>query len=189
MRRGARRVVGGAGLAVALAAASCSSPGRLSRQEFTEQANTICTESNTRIGSITAPDPADPELVADAISQIVGVQRTALEELSDLRPPENLEPQVDQWLELLGQVLDDEEDVAAAVREGDPAAADAANAEAATSNAEAEAIATELDLDACTVAGTAQPPPLPPDTGVPPSDPNASTTTTTTVTTTTSTPL
>jgi ABC-type enterochelin transport system substrate-binding protein len=178
MRRGARHVVGGAGLIAALAVASCSSPGPLTRQEFTEEANAICTESNTRIASVAAPDPADPELVADTIDQIVAAQRGALEDLDDLRTPEALESQVDQWLELLARVLDDEEAVAAAVRNGDPAAADAANADAVTTNAEAEAIATELGLDACTVAGTAPPPPATdvPATDVSPADPSVSTT-------------
>jgi hypothetical protein len=163
-------------LVVVLTAIACSSPGRLTRQEFIDQANTICTDSNGQIAVIAAPDPADPELVADAVSQIVAVQRTAVQDLDDLRPPESIEPEVDEWLGLLSDVLDDEEQVAAAVRDGDPAAADAANADAAATNTEAEAIATDLGLDSCTVAGTAPPlPPAPPDTGAPTTDPAGTT--------------
>jgi ABC-type enterochelin transport system substrate-binding protein len=158
-----------AAVVVALGAASCSSPGRLTRAEFTDQANTVCTDSSARIATIAAPDPADADAVADAISQVVVIQRAALEDLDGLRPPEGLEPQVGEWLDLLGEVLDDEEAVAAAVSDGDPATADAANAAAAETNIRAEAAAAELGLDACTVAGTA-PPQLPPDTGVPGTD-------------------
>jgi hypothetical protein len=163
-------------LVVVLTAIACSGPGRLTREEFIGQANAICTDSNARIAAIAPPDPAEPELVADAVSQIVAVQRMALQDLADLRPPESIEQEVDEWLGLLGAVLDDEEQVATAVRDGDPAAADAANADAAATNTDAEAIATDLGLDSCTVAGTAPPlTPAPPDTGVPATDPAATT--------------
>jgi hypothetical protein len=169
-------------LVVVLAAIACSGPGRLTPQEFLDQANTICTDSNAQIAAIAAPDPAAPDLVADAVSQIVGVQRTAVDDLDDLRPPESIERDVDEWLGLLNDVLDDEEQVAAAVRDGDLAAAEAANADAAATNTEAEAIATDLGVDSCTVAGTSPPlPPAPLDTGVPTTDPA--------VTTSSSTPL
>ncbi|MGH9026244.1 MAG: hypothetical protein ACRDWD_09045 [Acidimicrobiia bacterium] len=178
-----------AALVVAVSAAACSSPGRQSREGFTDEASGICTDANARIGAIAAPDPADPELVANAVSQIIAVQRTAVDDLDNLRPPEGVEPQVDAWLDHLNDVLDEEENVAEAVRAGDPDAATEANAAAAAANTEAEALATELELTACTMAGSMPAiPPVPPGTGVPATDPGLSTSSTSATTPTSSTP-
>lgn len=175
-----------AALVAVVAAAACSSPGRQTRQEFIDEANGICTEANGRVAAVAAPDPAAPELVANAISQIVAIQRGALDDLDGLRPPEGIEPHVEEWLDDLGDVLEEEENVAGAVRDGDPDAVAEANEAAAEANTAAEELATDLGLTACTVAGTL-PPPLPPGTDVPATDPNASTTTTAPLTPTTST--
>jgi hypothetical protein len=178
-----------AALVAVVAAAACSSTGRQTRQEFVDEANGICTEANARVTAVAAPDPADPELVANAISQIVAIQRAALDDLEGLRPPEGIEPHVDEWLDDLADVLDDEEKVADAVRDGDPDAAAEANAAAAETNAAAEELATDLGLTACTVAAPV-PPLVPPGSDVPATDPGASTTTTAPgAPTTTSTPL
>jgi hypothetical protein len=171
----------GAVLLVALVVASCSSPGRLTRQELTEQVNAICTTANEELAGIEPPDPSDPALAADAVARVIAVQREEVDDLDDLRPPEVAEADYDRWLGLLGDVLEQAGQLEQALRDGDPTAADEANATGTQANTEAEGVAAELGFDACTVSAAPAPPetPLATDPGA---DPSASSSTTTTTT-------
>lgn len=137
----------------ALAASACGGGSdELTKSEFRREANRICRASAARIRAVESPDPADPDDIARAGRRIVAIQRRALEELRDLKPPKDAQERVTKWLALVDQTLDQATASVRAQREGDTAAAVTANSHGATLDARADEIAAGYGLTACGAA-------------------------------------
>lgn len=126
--------------------------GELTKSEFRRETNRICRASAARIRALESPDPADPEAISRAGRRIVAIQRRALEELRDLKPPKESAEEITKWLALVDQTLDQATASVRAQEEGDTEAAVTANGHGATLDARADEIATRYGLSACGAA-------------------------------------
>ena len=139
-------------LAIVVTVTGCDrgAGGPLSKGEFIRKASSICQKANAQALAIRPPSLADPAAVEQAIGQIVIIQRDALDKLTDLNPPTQDEPGVEDWLHLVDKSLDRMERVRDAVRDGDQGALQDANAEALSFSDEAEQFATAYGITDCT---------------------------------------
>jgi hypothetical protein len=137
------------GLVTALSCRGGGGEERLTREEFVDEAGAICRASGRQVGGVEPPSLADPAAVERAIGEAVAIQRRALRELRRLDPPAADEVGVEQWLDDVAATLDQMEAVAAAVRDGDRAALEKANARGAELDDVAEEFAVAYGLEAC----------------------------------------
>jgi hypothetical protein len=108
-----RRVASIVALA-ALAAGGCGEGDRLSRQEFVRQATAICTPVKRQLEALPRPQSL-PELETYA-QEAKELTEDGVEQLQELRPPEELEEPYDRYLaraERVVELLDELEDAAA----------------------------------------------------------------------------
>jgi hypothetical protein len=142
-------------LAVAAALAGCAGGAeggeRLSRDEFVEQATSICTRVEERVSTLERPGSV--EEVEGYAREARAITQEGIADLRELRPPGELEDAFERYLqqgddvvELLGEL----EDAAAA---GDAAEAQRVSGEIAEA-ADAEAAAQAAGIPACEESGT-----------------------------------
>lgn len=131
--------------------AGCQEP-EPTRPEFVNQLDSICARANESVTAVAAPDAADRAAVADAIDEIVEIQRAELESIHDLVPPRDDRDLVRQWLENVRTALDDSAAAADALRAGDLATARSAADEASRSAVSADEQARALGATTCAVA-------------------------------------
>jgi hypothetical protein len=162
-------------LACVLALSACDDGGGTTRVDFVRQANAVCRTNARQIAVLEIPGRADVGSMPRAASEVVAVQRRSLDRLRDLEPPKQDREQVEKWIALVDQTLDQAELSANSQRDGDIQRAIAANANGASLDRRADAIAKRYGMTACVRAAT--PPPEP-----------AATTSSTTGTTSTTTP-
>ncbi|MGH9181392.1 MAG: hypothetical protein ACRDY5_06720, partial [Acidimicrobiales bacterium] len=102
---------------------------RLTRAEFLKQANAICKKGDARIDkeAENIDDEADTEEVAAFIEDTVLPEtRAQVDDVDDLKPPENLADDVDEALAATRRALDKvEDDPEGAIEDGEEIFADA----------------------------------------------------------------
>jgi hypothetical protein len=103
-------------LAVAvLVVAACGGSSRLSRSEFVQRANAVCTKYEQKVTRAMAGiNPGDQTQLASAIGKALPVIREGNDELRALKPPEDLQQRFDRWL----RIADDEVAAATELRDG-----------------------------------------------------------------------
>lgn len=138
--------------AVALSGCRAEDEGRLSKDEFLRRANAICKQSSAATAAIAPPSLADPVAVERAIGEVVRIQRRALRNLRKLEPPARDEPGVEEWLHNIELTVDQMDAVRAALRDGDLAAVNAANAKGDERNEAAEEFADAYGLTPCSTS-------------------------------------
>jgi hypothetical protein len=146
------RAVALIGLVVSLAACSGvngGGDGRLSRDEFVEEANEICAASSAQIAQIGAPSLADPVAVEHAVAQTVSIQEHAYRELRALEGPRRDQPGVKAWLENVEAAIEQMEAVRQGLADGNQAAIDEATQKGASFTADAEEFADAYGLNEC----------------------------------------
>ena len=144
-----------AGAAAALVACGGSrGQVEVSHAEFARAAQETCAASARAVSDIAAPDPSDPAAMATAIEQVVALQRDALADLASMPSPTGARDEVDRWLALVAQVLEETDTAVEAWRGGDVQAAGAAVARANERNAAAEDLARRLGVPNCASAPT-----------------------------------
>lgn len=148
---------GTAALAVVCAIAASCDDGELSRSEYVQRANAICTTANAKIVAIPPPDATDAQAVARTVDELVKVQRAEVAKLEAVSPDRDGRDLVREWLEFVRTAIDRTADSGAALRRGDRTAFDAAVQAAAAANADADQRAARLGVTKC----TAPPPPAP----------------------------
>jgi hypothetical protein len=124
----------------------------LSPDEFVEEANAICRESQAEADAIPAPSLADPVAVEAAIDRSVAIQRRALRRLRALEPPERDVPGIENWLDLTADAIDQMEKVGDGVANGDRDAITEAIEEGDVLVSDAEEFAAAYGLTACSTA-------------------------------------
>jgi hypothetical protein len=129
--------------------------GAPSRQEFVNEAERICRETEKEIEKI-AESADSPEDVADTIDKVIEESRQAADELADLERPEGeAGATATQFAEGFKQELNDKlvpalEDLKRALQEKDPKAVQKAAAELQKLEAtESDRAARELGANAC----------------------------------------
>jgi prophage DNA circulation protein len=137
-------------LVVALAAAACGeSKGgdRLSKEDYVRQADAICTTYEKRLDAL--PEPKTIDEVETLATKAKPIAEDGQAALRRLRPPVELEEDVDAWLELNQANVDAIDDLGAAAADSDEAEAQAVSKRAVENERKADALAERLGLVAC----------------------------------------
>ena len=102
-------------------AGGCDGGERLSKAEYTKQADAICAKYDEQLESVERElGRADsPEDAAQAIDRGIPIVKEGVAELRKLEPPEELEGDVDRWLELNEESTRSLEELRDAARNGD----------------------------------------------------------------------
>ena len=118
-----------------------AAPALLTRDEYIAQADAVCAEANSAVGSL---DPADPQATADEFEITSG-------ELAQLRQlePEKKDATLKQFLSRLTAVVKALESKATALERGDTVTADEAQVDIDTNEAEARELGTEYGFSDC----------------------------------------
>jgi hypothetical protein len=136
---------------LALLASACGGSDRLTKSEFSSQADAICAKYEQKIRSAMQGVPAGNETqLASAIERVLPVIRTGNDELRDLKPPKNLQDRFDRWM----QIGDDEVTAAQklhnALRDGDRQGVQSSFADLQKADAQQDRLAREeLGLNGC----------------------------------------
>jgi hypothetical protein len=154
--------------------AACNGSSGTTKAEYRRRANAVCRAGAKDIAALRIPGRADVESMPQTATQVVAVQRHALDRLRAIRPPKADRDEIARWIALVDQTIDQAEVSAQSQRDGDIDRALTANVNGTALDQRADELAEAYGLDSCTRAAT--PPPEP-----------ASTSTTTRASTTTST--
>jgi hypothetical protein len=145
-----------AGLALALVAATTGcgeSKGgeRLTKEEYVRQADAICAKFERELDAL--PEPTTIEEVGRLADQAKPIAREGQAALKRLRPPLDLEEDVDAWLERNQENVDAIDDLRAAADDADEAAARAVSQRAVENERKADALAKRIGLVDCASEG------------------------------------
>ncbi|MGH3040897.1 MAG: hypothetical protein ACRDNG_04005 [Gaiellaceae bacterium] len=148
------RVVGLAALAAVALAAGCGGGGdgggggeRLTAEEFVQQADAICEDTNQQLDELNEPENVDD--LAALAAEAVSINEQSVDALRELNPPEELQGQFDRALELLDQQNALGRELVTAAEDGDQAKIQEIVAQGEPLQTEARGIAGELGLTKC----------------------------------------
>jgi len=140
-------------VAVALTSAGCGeSKGgdRLSKEDYVRRADAICTAHEKRLDALAEPKTIEEvETLAERAKPIAEDGQAALRRL---RPPLDLQEDVDAWLALNQVNVDAIDDLRAAAADADEAGAQAVSRRAVENEQKADALAKRIGLVACAAA-------------------------------------
>ena len=140
--------------AVAVGAAGCGeSKGsdRLSKEDYLKRADAVCTAYDHRLEEL--PEPKAIEGVVTLADEAKPVAERGLAELRKLRPPADLQEDVDAWLALNQANVDAIDDLREAAAASDEAAARAVSQRAVENERKADAVAKRIGLEECAAPG------------------------------------
>lgn len=143
MRRGLI-VLAAAGAA---ALAGCGGEDRLSREEFQEQGNSICSKYEQEIDEIGTP--ASVEEIPAYVDKAIPIVEREIDEMRELNPPEEDQETFDELIEEAENVVEAGRELGAAAEENDEAAIEQALNEGNAASDRADEHAQELGLTAC----------------------------------------
>jgi hypothetical protein len=83
-------------LAFVLVVAACGGGSRLSKSEFDARANAICKKYTDKIHAV--PTPKSIEDVPAYVTRVKPFIERGVDEIANLKPPQNLQDTYDQWL-------------------------------------------------------------------------------------------
>ena len=135
-------------LAVGATASACGGgDDRLSQEEFRQQANAICAKYDAKIQALGSP--ASPSEIPDFVRRGIPLLRQGIAELRALKPPAELEGDVDRMLDETAKAIPAAQSLVDAAEKGDAAAVQKAIAEAQAASDASDRLATDLELDKC----------------------------------------
>ena len=143
MRGALAALVGG----LALIAAACGGGDRLSRAEFTSQANAICGKYEKQLNAVAVPTTL--EEVPESVDQALAILDKEVDEFSDLKPPEALQEDFDELIDQSNKTRAAAEDLAEAAKANDQDAVQQALDEGNAATRSADRIAGRLGLESC----------------------------------------
>jgi hypothetical protein len=140
---------------LALAVSACGGSDRLTKSEFSSQADAICAKYEQKIRSAMQGVPAGDEAqLAGAIERVLPMIRTGNDELRELKPPENLQKRYDRWLQIGGDEVTAAQKLHDALRAGDRQGVQSAFTDLQKADARQDRLAREeLGLDGCASGG------------------------------------
>jgi hypothetical protein len=145
--------------ALSVCLTACGSDGgRLSAHEFTRRATRSCAWADRHASALLIP-PIDDHRSVRALTRLVDIERHALNELQDLRPPKHLTARVDEWLATIDQLVVEAEFLRHSLRHRDHRVAEAVAVRAARLALRAQVLAGALGVRGCTMP---TPPPVDP---------------------------
>ena len=131
--------------------AACGGEDRLSREEYLEQADATCRKYEERLKPLEdkLQQTDSTEEAAAVIDDAVPVVREGVDELKKLKPPEELEGQVDEWLKLNEENTKTLEQLGDAAEAGDEARIGELAQEAEANEQRGDDLAREIGLKDC----------------------------------------
>ena len=120
---------------------------RLTAEEFVQQADAICADTNQQLDELNEPENVDD--LAALAAEAVSISEQSVDALRELRPPEELQGQFDRALELLDQQNALGRELVTAAEDGDQEQIQAIVAEGEPIQTEAREIAGDLGLTEC----------------------------------------
>jgi hypothetical protein len=132
---------------LALVAGCGGGEKRLSKDEYTDRADTICRTYNQRLRALGRP--RNFEAIPKYVDRALPVARKGNGELRDLKPPKDEETKSREWLDQNQAVVAAMERLRDAAKKKDQAEVQAALSEASTANRAASRLARELGLQVC----------------------------------------
>jgi hypothetical protein len=131
-----------------LALAACSGgDGRLSKAEYTQQADAICTKYDAELAKLPAPQTIDALATMAVQAKTIAAEGAA--KLRALEPPKELEKEADAWLALNDENVKDIESMRAAAAAGNRVKVQEIARDAQRNEAKADELARKLGLKAC----------------------------------------
>jgi hypothetical protein len=147
-----RRLAPLATLALVLAGPGCGEKP-LSKSEFIARADGICQEYDKKLEAL--PDPKSIEDIGKLADRVVPIVDDGIGELKALKPPDSLKDQVDRWIQLNEQDLEDFENLRDAAKKGDVARTQTLAGEITRHEHETDAAARKIGLSECGNSATA----------------------------------
>jgi len=147
MRAGAVSLLG----VLLLLVAGCGGGGgggdRLTKAEFQQQANAICDKYEKQLQAISPPTSLDE--IPDTVDQALEILDKEIGEISDLKPPEELQSQFDELIAQSDKTKQAANDLSAAAKANDKEAVQKALSEGNAASDKADQLAGQLGLDSC----------------------------------------
>ena len=143
-------------LAVAVVAVTgCGGGDRLSREEYARQADEICRKYEAELHEVEQElvRAESPDDVAAAIDRGIPVVERGVADLRALEPPEELQDDVERWLELNEENAKTLERLRDAAHENDAAELQRVATEADENERRADELARKIGLDDCAEDG------------------------------------
>jgi hypothetical protein len=147
-------------VAVAIGAAACGSDGdgdsdevgALSKSEFTDQANDLCSKAaGDRESALAGSDASQSGAEqAEQLSNVIDIDEKLLADVDDLVPPESEQATVTKLLDQWRDRIDLEEQLRTATADDDSVQVSQLDAQVQQVDDQANTIADELELDDCT---------------------------------------
>jgi hypothetical protein len=134
-------------LAVVLLAACSGGSGRLSREEYSKQADAICTKYNAKLKALARPTSINA--LPAYVDQALPLARKGDDELRALKPPKDEEQTAKEWLDQNDSVVGSMERLRDAATKGDRTGIQTALNEATSANRTANGLARRLGLTVC----------------------------------------
>lgn len=142
-------------------AAGCTDdePETLTTEEFQEQANKICADTQQELnelepefpeGTLADASQSERDALADVIEDGAAIVERRRQQLADIRPPEEDQQQFDEVLALLDEQREQIDSLVVAIREGDDGAANDLVGESGESSTKLAELASELGVEECT---------------------------------------
>jgi hypothetical protein len=154
-----KRALGACGVLVLLTLVTACSGGSSgpTKAEFVRKANAVCRDGAAKIARLKIPARADVTNMPAAAADVVAVQRRSLARLRALAVPKRDKAQVEKWIAIVDQTIDQAQVSAQSQRDGDIARALAANLNGAALDRRADDLARRYGLVTCVQASTAPP--------------------------------
>jgi hypothetical protein len=141
-----------ASLCAVFLASACGGGGdRLSRQEYIRQADAVCKEYEGKLEAYEGrlEQASSPKELGQVIDDAIPTVKDGVDALRELEPPENLEPKVNDWLELNDKNIETLEQLRDTATEGDPRKLRETVEKGDDNERRADELAREIGLEAC----------------------------------------
>ena len=120
---------------------------RLTKEEYVRRADAICAEYDRRLDAL--PDPENVPDVASLAEEAFPIVQEGIRKLRELRPPQELGPQVEAWLRLNDANARNIHGLQEAAERGDARRVQEIASEAADTERRADELAAKIGLDEC----------------------------------------
>jgi hypothetical protein len=121
--------------------------GRLSKDEFIEAADEICTEADEKSQEL--EPPTNPQALREFVERAQQITRELVEELRALEPPEGDEDTIDLMIDKIEEAIGYLPEIERAARLGDMAAIQQLGARLQAAASEANELAREYGMKKC----------------------------------------
>ena len=135
--------------------AACGGSSGMTKADYVKQANRVCHDAATAVAALKLSDTSDVTTIPKAAKKIVVAERAALKRLKAIRPPKEDRPEINKWVALIDQTIDQAELSAEFQQDGVIQRAVTANDNGAALDARADQIAKAFGLKTCVQAAAA----------------------------------